>query len=43
MSLEDWVGQWLPTLSVAERTEENYRRELRNHVLHEDPRNDKGP
>ncbi len=33
VSLEDWVRQWLPTLSVSERTEENYRRELRNHVL----------
>ena len=33
ITLDDWVTRWLPTLSVSERTEENYRRELRNHVL----------
>jgi integrase len=28
-----WVEQWRPTVDVAERTEENYRSNLRNHVL----------
>jgi len=28
-----WVEQWWPTVDVAERTQENYRRNLANHVL----------
>ncbi len=31
--LAEWVEQWWPTVDVAERTEENYRSNLRNHVL----------
>jgi hypothetical protein len=30
VTVQVWVRRWLPTLTVAERTEENYRR---NHVL----------
>jgi integrase len=33
MTLEAWTRSWLPTLTVSERTEENYRRDLRLHVL----------
>jgi integrase len=33
VTVQAWVAQWLPTLTVAERTEENYRRDLRLHVL----------
>jgi integrase len=33
MTIEVWMRRWLPTLTVSERTEENYRRDLRNHVL----------
>ena len=33
ITVDGWARQWLPTLNVSERTEENYRRELRNHVL----------
>lgn len=33
MTLEVWARSWLPTLNVSERTEENYRRDLRRHVL----------
>lgn len=33
ITLEAWTRTWLPTLAVSERTEENYRRDLRNHVL----------
>jgi len=33
ITLLDWTWRWLPTLTVAERTEENYRRDLRKHVL----------
>lgn len=32
-TVEEWTRRWLPTLTVTERTEENYRRDLRNHVL----------
>lgn len=28
-----WVEQWWPTVDVAERTQENYRSNLANHVL----------
>ena len=33
VTLEAWTARWLPTLTVSERTEENYRRDLRKHVL----------
>jgi len=33
VTLLDWTWRWLPSLTVAERTEENYRRDLRKHVL----------
>jgi hypothetical protein len=33
MTLAAWTRLWLPTLNVSERTEENYRRDLVNHVL----------
>ena len=33
LSVSAWVEQWWPTVDVAERTEENYRSNLRNHVL----------
>lgn len=33
MTLNAWTRLWLPTLRVSERTEENYRRDLRRHVL----------
>jgi integrase len=33
MPVAEWVGQWWPTVDVAERTEDNYRSNLRNHVL----------
>jgi integrase len=33
MTLNAWTRLWLPTLRVSERTEENYRRDLRLHVL----------
>ena len=33
ITIDAWVRRWLPTLTVAERTEENYRRDLRNHIL----------
>jgi hypothetical protein len=32
-TVEEWTRRWLPTLTVTERTEENYRRDLRNHIL----------
>ena len=33
LPVAEWVGQWWPTVDVAERTEDNYRSNLRNHVL----------
>lgn len=33
MTLHAWTQSWLPTLNVSERTEENYRRNLRRHLL----------
>lgn len=33
VTLQVWSERWLPTLRVSERTEENYRRELSNHLL----------
>jgi integrase len=33
ITVAEWSRRWLPSLSVAERTEENYRRDLRNYVL----------
>jgi hypothetical protein len=33
LSVSAWVEQWWPTVDVAERTQENYRSNLRNHVL----------
>lgn len=33
VTLAAWTARWLPTLTVCERTEENYRRDLRKHVL----------
>jgi integrase len=32
-ALATWVEQWLPSLDVEIRTEENYRAYLRNHIL----------
>jgi hypothetical protein len=32
-ALAAWVEQWLPSLDVEIRTEENYRAYLRNHIL----------
>ena len=32
-TVDEWTRGWLPTLTVSERTEENYRRDLTNHVL----------
>lgn len=32
-TVDEWTRRWLPTLTVSERTEENYRRDLGNHVL----------
>lgn len=31
--LAEWAELWWPTVDVAERTQENYRSKLRNHVL----------
>ena len=33
LTLQAWSERWLPTLRVSERTDENYRRELTNHLL----------
>ena len=33
MTFLAWSERWLPTLRVSERTDENYRRELSNHLL----------
>ena len=33
ITVTEWARRWLPSLNVAERTGENYRRDLRNHVL----------
>jgi integrase len=33
LTLEQWTRRWWPSVTVAERTEENYHRELRNHIL----------
>ena len=33
LTVQAWSVLWLPTLRVSERTEENYRRDLRLHVL----------
>ena len=33
VTLQEWSQRWLPTLRVSERTEENYRRDLTNHLL----------
>ena len=33
LTLQEWSQRWVPTLRVSERTEENYRRELTNHLL----------
>ncbi|HZC53704.1 MAG TPA: tyrosine-type recombinase/integrase [Mycobacterium sp.] len=33
ITLEHWTRRWWPSVTVAERTAENYRRDLRNHIL----------
>ena len=33
VTFQEWSRRWLPTVRVSERTEENYRRELTNHLL----------
>src|SRR5689334_14741446 len=33
VTFQVWSERWLPTLGVSERTDENYRRELTNHLL----------
>ena len=33
VTFQEWSERWLPTLRVSERTDENYRRELTNHLL----------
>src|SRR5205807_202104 len=33
ITLEQWTRRWWSSVTVAERTEENYRRDLRNHIL----------
>jgi hypothetical protein len=32
-TLDAWTRTWLTTLHMSERTEENYRRDLRRHIL----------
>lgn len=33
ITVAEWVERWWPTVSVAERTAENYQRRIRRHVL----------